>query len=101
MSDNVNNLMSDSKSDTSHVSRMGISPDFHLPHIDHDHMEPEVIVLFDGSDSKGVFEDSLEGGTSPSDSLEVLLSNIVGDVNRVEVSMSPLISIDKKIQVNQ
>lgn len=48
MSDNSINLMTDSESDTSYVSRMRIFPDFHLPHIDHDHMEPEVILLFDG-----------------------------------------------------
>lgn len=51
MSDNVVNLTSDSESDTSSASRMGTPHDCHLPLIDHDPIELEVIPLSDDLDS--------------------------------------------------
>lgn len=68
MSDNIVNIMSDSKSDTYFTLRMYISLDSYLPHIDHGHLVPEVIPLSDDSDSERIHGDS--EGTSLSNSLE-------------------------------
>ena len=65
MNGNIVNIMSDSKSDTYFTLRMDISLDSYLPHIDHDHLVPEVIPLSDDSDSERVPRNSLDERVSP------------------------------------
>lgn len=88
MSNSIVNLASDSKCETSFASTMGTSPNSHLTALNHSHLELKVIPLFDKSNSARGFRDSLEGETSSSDLLEVLLSNVSSEVNLVKIIMA-------------
>lgn len=63
MSDNSTDLVSDSEVETVIVSIMGTSLYSHLPPHNNNHLELEVISLFDDSDSERVYEEE----TSSSD----------------------------------
>lgn len=100
MSDNVVNLTSNSKSDTSLVSRMRISHDSYLPLLDHNYLESGVILLSDNFKSEWVSRDSLEERTSSFNSLDVVLPNVNKEVNISEVPIPPPILIEEEIQAN-
>lgn len=85
MSDSTFNLVSDSESGTSYVSRVGTYPNYHLPLLNHDHLKLEVIPLSNYFDLERIFRGSLEEETSSPDSLESLLSNVIREVNHNEV----------------
>lgn len=53
MSDNITNLASDFEGEISSVPKMKTSLDSHLPPFNHGRLEPEVIPLFDDSNSPG------------------------------------------------
>lgn len=101
MSDNTFNLVNDSESKNLSASRMGISRDSHIPFLDHDHLETEVIPLSDDSDSKRVYEDSQEEDFSSFDSLVSLLSYVGGEVPRAEVLMPSSILTEEETQANR
>lgn len=67
MSDSTINQVSDSESETLSASRIGTSPDSHIPPLDYDCMEPEVIPLSKDLDSERVYRNSLEERASTSD----------------------------------
>lgn len=62
MSDNTINIVRDSKRKTSSALRICTSLDSHLPDLNHDRLEPEVIPLSNDSDLERVFGNSLEEG---------------------------------------
>lgn len=85
MSDSTINLMSDFKGETFPAPRMGTSPHFHFLPPSCNHLDPEIISLSDDSDLERISGNFLEEGTSSSESLEAFLSNVDGEVTRVEV----------------
>lgn len=76
MSGNIVDLVSDSEVETSFSSIIGISPDSHLPLISSNHLELEIVHLFDDSDSQRVYGKSLDEGTFSFGSLEAFISNV-------------------------
>lgn len=83
--------MSDSEVETSFSSRMGSSPNSHVPSFGSNHIGPEVIPIFDNFNSERLSEGSLEEETSSSCSLDALISNVDRGINRVEVPMPPYV----------
>lgn len=79
--------MSDFESDIYFSLRMGISPNSHIPHIDHNHLERYIISSSDNSDSEIVYGNSMEEGAFFSDSLESILSIVKREMKRVGVPM--------------
>lgn len=96
MSGKTIDLVSDSEVETTSSFTTETSLDSHLPSFDNDHLEPEVITLFDDYDLERVVRNFSEGETSYSQSLDALILNVDERINHVDVTI-PLASCRKRM----
>lgn len=92
--------MSNSKFETLFDSAMGTSPDPRLTSISSNHMEPKTMLIYDDYDSERVSRDYLGEEKLSSSSLDALISNVGGEIKRVEVLMPYRILLKKKVRPN-
>lgn len=85
---------------TSSTSIMRTSLNSHLLPFNRDHLEPKIITLSNDYDLERVFRDSLGEETSFSSLLYALKSNVGGEINRIEVSMSFGVLSKEEVQAN-
>lgn len=100
MSDNIIDLVSNSKVEISSSSAMGIFHDF--PHLSFssDHLRLEVIPIFDDYGLDRVFGNSSEIDISSSMSLDALILNVCGRMSRTKVPMPHLVLSEEEVRAN-
>lgn len=101
MSNSTVDLVSDLDGEILFSYIIGTFSNSHLPHLGRNQLESEIIPLSDDSDSKWVFENFFEEGTSSSDSLEAILLNVGSEVNHVETLMPPIILTGEEMQASR